>query len=185
MAATVLIVRLTGSGPTENDITSSNTRANASDIHTIDDTVYGILIPQNEEEYNYSYWVTTRLKVASITNGTISNVKWYQERAFDRPFGSIYLNVGTATDYTQATGTLGQTGIELNSVNYPSFTSAGNAYSYIIDMPFFNNPLSVTGSTSTTGQFGDRVVFQFKIGSFAQGNEDGDKIFFLYDDTSS
>ena len=33
MAATVIITRLTGSGPTETDITSINTRANAEDAH--------------------------------------------------------------------------------------------------------------------------------------------------------
>lgn len=179
MAATVLIRRLTGAGPTATDITSINTRANAEDTHTTAGTSNSILIP--ESGTNYSYWVTTRLDVTAISSGTVDNVKWFTDGSNSLGTG-CGMRVGTATGYTQATGTEGETGLELNSTNYPTFT-LGNANAFTYTSA---SPLNVTGSTSTTGQFGDRVVYQTTVGSTASGGVTGSEtLTWRYDDTSS
>jgi hypothetical protein len=179
MAATVLIRRLTGAGPTATDITSINTRANAEDAHTTAGTSNSILVPAAGT--NYSYWVSTRLEVTAITAGTVDNVKWYTDGANN--FGTgVTCRVGTATGYTQATGTLGETGLLLNSTNFPTFTLGNaNAFTYTT-----GSPLNVTGTTSTTGQFGDRVVYQIEVGTTAASGATATETFtWRYDDTSS
>jgi hypothetical protein len=162
MAATVLIRRLTGAGPTATDITSINTRANAEDAHTTAGTTNPIQIPAAGT--NYSYWVVTRLDITAGTYTTVNNLKWYTDGA--NGFGTgVTCRVGTATGYTQATGTPGVTGTELTAGNYGTFTLGNaNAFTYTT-----GSPLSVTGSASSsaTGQFGDRVVYQIEVGTTA------------------
>lgn len=166
MAATVTIRRWTGSGPTKTDITSINTRANAEDTHTTAGTSNPIQIPTSGS--NFSYWVTTRLSADSTPAGTINNIKWYTDGA--NGFGTgVTATVGTvpsATGYTQATGTAGTTGTELLSANYTGFTPSPG------DDPFTftsGSPKSITGSISnpSTGDFGDFLVYQIKVGTTA------------------
>lgn len=179
MAATVQIVRLTGAGPTATDITSINTRANAEDAHTTAGTSNSILVPAAGT--NYSYWVTTRLNVTAITSGTVDNVKWYTDGSNN--FGTgVTCSVGTATGYTQATGTAGTTGTQLTVGNYPTFTLGNaNAFTYTS-----GSPLSVAGTTTATGQFGDRVVYQIEVGTTAASGATAQETFtWRYDDTSS
>jgi len=162
MAATVLIRRLTGAGPTATDITSINTRANAEDTHTTAGTSNPIQIPASGT--NYSYWVTTRLDATVTPSGTINNVKWFTDGANGLGTG-VTCRVGTATGYVQATGTAGTTGTELTAGNYSGFTLGNaNAFTYTS-----GSPLSVTGSISnpSTGQFGDRVVYQIEVADTA------------------
>jgi hypothetical protein len=179
MAATVLIRRLTGAGPTATDITSINTRANAEDAHTTAGTSNSILVPAAGT--NYSYWVVTRLDVTAITSGTVDNVKWYTDGANN--FGTgVTCRVGTATGYTQATGTAGTSGTELTVGNYATFTLGNaNAFTYTS-----GSPLSVSGTTTGTGQFGDRVVYQIEVGTTAASGATAQETFtWRYDDTSS
>ena len=179
MAAGVQIVRLTGAGPTATDITSQNTRANAEDAHSTAGTANSILVPTSGT--NYSYWVVTRLNITSITAGTVDNLKWYTDGANN--FGTgVTCSVGTATGYTQATGTLGQTGTTLNATNYPTWTLGNaNAFTYVT-----GSPLSVAGTTTATGQFGDRVVYQIGVDTTAASGATAQETFtWRYDDTSS
>ncbi len=179
MAATVQIVRLTGAGPTATDITSINTRANAEDAHTTAGTSNSILVPAAGT--NYSYWVTTRLNVTAITSGTVDNVKWYTDGSNN--FGTgVTAKVNTATGYTQATGTPGTTGTQLTTGAYSTLAGApSDAFAYTS-----GSPLSVAGSTTSTGQFGDRVVYQLEVGSTASsGATDSETFTLKYDDTSS
>lgn len=179
MAATVLIRRLTGAGPTATDITSINTRANAEDAHTTAGTSNSILVPAAGT--NYSYWVVTRLDVTAITSGTVDNVKWYTDGTNN--FGTgVTCVVNTATGYVQATGTAGTSGTQLTTGNYATLAGAPtNAFSYSS-----GSPLSVTGSTTGTGQFGDRVVYQIEVGTTAASGATAQETFtWKYDDTSS
>lgn len=178
MAATVQIVRLTGAGPTATDITAINTRANAEDAHTTAGTTNSILVPASGT--NYSYWVNTRLNVTAITSGTVDNVKWYTDGSNN--FGTgVTAKVGTATAYTQATGTAGTTGLQLNTTNYPTVSTPADAFTYTT-----GSPLSVSGTTTTTGQFGDRVVYQLEVGTTAASGATASETFtWRYDDTSS
>lgn len=179
MAATVLIRRLTGAGPTATDITSINTRANAEDAHTTAGTSNSILVPAAGS--NYSFWVVTRLDVTAITAGTVDNVKWYTDASNNFGTGVTAL-VSTATTYVQATGTTGTTGTQLTTGNYSTLAGAPvDPFTYTS-----GSPLAVTGTTSATGQFGDRVVYQLVVGTTAASGATAQETFtWRYDDTSS
>jgi len=177
--ATVIINRLTGAGPAATDITSINTRANAEDAHTTAGTTNSILVPAAGT--NYSYWVTTRLEVTAITAGTVDNVQWFTDGANN--FGTgVTCSVGTATGYTQASGTAGTTGLQLTVGNFGTFTLGNaNAFTYTT-----GSPLTVAGTTSTTGQFGSRVVYQIEVGTTALSGATATETFtWRFDDTSS
>lgn len=179
MAATVQIVRLTGAGPTATDITSINTRANAEDTHTTAGTSNSILVPAAGT--NYSYWVVTRLNVTAITAGTVDNIKWYTDGSNN--FGTgVTCKGNTATGYTQATGTAGTTGLQLTTGNYATLAGAPtDVFAYTS-----GSPLSVSGTTTTTGQVGDRVVYQIEVGTTAASGATATETFtWRYDDTSS
>lgn len=179
MAATVTIRRLTGAGPTSTDITSINTRANAEDAHTTAGTSNSILVPAAGS--NYSYWVVTQLHVTAITSGTVDNLKWYTDGSNN--FGTGVTCVGnTATGYVQATGTAGTTGTQLTTGNYATLAGApSDVFAYTS-----GSPLSVSGTTTTTGAFGDRVVYQIVVGTTAASGATATETFtWRYDDTSS
>lgn len=183
MAATVIINRLTGAGPTETDITSINTRANAEDAHSTAGTSNSILIPAAGT--NYSYWVVTQLDVTAITGGTVNNLKWYTDGSNN--FGTgVTCKVSTAGTYDQATGTEGTTGTQLTVANYGNGSTdldgaPSDAFGYTS-----GSPLSVTGSTSSTGAFGSMVVYQIEVASTASSGATSSETFtWKYDDTSS
>jgi len=178
MAATVIINRLTGVGPTATDITSINTRANAEDAHSTAGTANSILVPTSGS--NYSFWVVTRLNVTAITSGTVDNLKWYTDGVNNFGTGVTAL-ANQATAYTQATGTTGTTGLVLNTTNYTTVTTPVDPFTFTSA-----SPLSVTGTTTTTGQFGNYVVYQIVVGTTAASGATAAETFtWKYDDTSS
>jgi len=178
MAATVIINRLTGAGPTLTDITSINTRANAEDAHSTAGTTNSILVPVAGT--NYSYWVVTRLNVTAITAGTVDNVKWYTDGANNLGTG-VTMKANQATAYTQATGTAGTTGLQLTVGNYATVTTPVDAFTFTSGAP-----LAVTGTTSATGGFGNYVVYQIEVGTTAlSGATATETLTWKYDDTSS
>lgn len=179
MAASVQIRRWTGAGPTKTDVTSINTRLQADDTHTTAGTTSPILIPSSSS--NYSYWATFSLYVASITGGTVNNIKWYTDGANGLGTGVTLSVSAAATAYTQATGTSGTTGTVLNNTNYSGVGTPANAFTYTS-----GSPLSVTGTTATTGDVGNLVVLQIAVDSTAsQGATATETITWQYDDTSS
>lgn len=177
MPATVQIVRLTGAGPTATDITSINTRANAEDAHTTAGTSNPIQVPASGT--NYSYWVSTRLNVTVAPSGSISNLRWYSDGSNNLGTG-VTMKVNTASSYVQATGTPGETGTQLTTGNHASLAGApSDAFGYTS-----GSPLSVTGSTSTTGQFGDYVVYQIEVADTASpGATSQETVTWKYDET--
>lgn len=180
MAATVIINRLTGAGPTLTDITGINTRANAEDAHTTAGTSNSILVPAAGT--NYSYWVCTRLQVTAITGGTVNNIKWYTDGVNSLGTG-VTCKGNTATDYVQATGTAGTTGLQLTTGNYATLSGAPvDVFGHTS-----GSPKSVTGSTSSTSStFADLFVYQIEVASTASSGATGSETFtYLYDDTSS
>lgn len=181
MAATVLIRRWTGAGPTKTDITSINTVANASDAHqaTASGSSNPIRIPSSSS--NYSFWVTTALQVTVTPAGTINNLRWYTDGA--NGFGTgVTCIVQTASSYVQATGTAGTTGIELTTGNHAGLSGAPvNAFTLTSGAP-----LSVTGTISnpSTGDVGDQVVYQLVVGTSAGPGVTGSETFtWIYDET--
>lgn len=179
MAATVLIRRLTSTGPTLTDITSINTRANAEDAHSTAGTTNSVLIPAAGS--NYSFWVATRLDVTAITAGTVNNIKWYTDGSNN--FGTGVTAIGnTATSYIQATGTTGTTGTQLTVGNYSTVTTPVDPFTFTS-----GSPKSVTGSTSSVSAvFADLFVYQLVVGTTAASGASAQETFtWQYDDTSS
>ena len=182
MAATVKIVRLTSSGPTETDVTSVSTRASTSDNPYTTETTNPVPIPAAGS--NRTFWVVTRLKVTVTPSGTIDNLKWYTDGTNGSGTG-ITTEAGTSASYDQATGTVGTTGDQLNSTNYtglsPTSPSADNAFGYTSAAS-----LSVTGTISspTTGQFGSYVAYQYTVGTGAgAGTASSETFTWQYDET--
>lgn len=159
MPANIVINRLTGAGPTRTAIQGTTNRMSTSDA-VAPGTADPIPIPSSGT--NYSYWVTTRLECVTTppANG-INNIKWYSDGT---AFGTgLVCSGNTATAYTQATGTQGTTGTVLNTTNYPSITAP-------VDVTTFTSgsPKTVAGSLgATTGEFGDRFVYQLAVSSTA------------------
>lgn len=181
MAADVQIRRKTGATPTNDNITSINTRLSTSDNHYTTETTNPIPIPGAGT--NYSFWCCTQLFANTAPTGTIDNIKWYTDGTNSLGTG-VSLNVATANVYDQATGTTGTTGTELTVANYGNGTTdldgaPSNAFAYNS-----GSPLSVTGSTTGTGDFGDLVVFQSAVGSTASaGATTTETITWQYDET--
>jgi len=160
MVAVVIINILTGAGPTATDITGINTRANAQDAHSTGDTSNPIEIPTGAD--NFSFWRATRLEATTAPDNLIDNIEWFTDGA--NSYGTGITNVmNTATGYTQATGTNGVTGIELTVGNYATLAGAPtDSFAFVT-----GTPKVVAGSTTVTGQFGDRAVFQVVVDTTA------------------
>ncbi len=175
MSATVLIRRLTGAGPSATDITSINTRANAADAHTTGDTASPISVPAAGT--NYSYWVVTRLDATVGPSGTIDNLRWYTDGG--NGFGTgVTCKGNEATGYTQATGVTGN-GTQLTVGNYATVTTPVDVFTFTS-----GSPKSLAGSTSSTGQFGSRFVYQIEVGTTAgPGVTSAETFTWKYDET--
>jgi hypothetical protein len=117
----------------------------------------------------------------------INNLEWYTD-GVDSYGTGVTCVVATAAraSYTQAGGTPGVTGTELNNTNYTGGTltpaTPGNAFSETSGAP-----LSVTGSTAATGAFGDMVIYQVTVTTTADPGVEpsgGPETFtFRYDET--
>jgi hypothetical protein len=175
MPATVEIRRLTSTTPTSTNVTSANTRLNAEDAASTG-TTNPIQIPTSGTKY--SFWATFQLHCTVAPSVSISELKWFTDGTGS--FGTgIGLNAARATSYVQATGTAGDTGTELTTGNHAGITgSPVNAFTYTSA-----SPLALTGSTSTTGAFGDRVVLQLTVGTTAApGITPTETLTFRYDE---
>lgn len=184
MAATLQIGRKTGAAPgTFTDITSINTRFNAADAHSTNDTASPVSVPETGSGgTNRSYWATTRFKVTGGTFTTIDNLRVYSDGSNNLGTGLSCVvaraNVGADAGYRVATGSTGN-GTTLNTTNHTGLTGApSNFFSYTS-----GSPLTLTGSTSTTGEFGDHVVFQIEVTESAgSGASAQETAFYKYDE---
>ena len=180
MAATVIINRITGTAasPTKSAITSINTRANAYDGHSTADTTYPIAIP--DAGTNYSYGVSTRLSISANTGAnTIDNILWYSDGA--NGFGTgVTAKVAAGNNYDQAEGTEGTSGTELTTgSNTGLAASPSDAFAYTS-----TGTLSLTGSTTGTGDIGQFAVWQIGVGTGASvGATSSEQFTFAYDES--
>lgn len=167
----VQVHRLTGeeAEPTTTDITDSNTRLNAEDAHSESGTNNPILIP--DDGTNYSYKASTQLYFDGSGTGTIDNIKWYTDG--DNELGTgVGLQVATAGEYSQATGTEGETGDDITGDDAFNYTSG--------------SPLDVDGSVTDPADelFGDIVELQTTVGDNASaGATTSETMTFRYDST--
>jgi len=160
MAATVLIRRITGTtaSQTSTDITGINTRANAQDVHETADVDNPVQKPTSG--LNYSFWVSTRLDATVTPAGTIDNIRWFADGANNFGTGITCKGID-ATAYKQATGSVGDTGNQLNTTNYT--TISGPPIDVFTHTS--GSPKTIAGSIDnpSTGQFGDLFVYQIEI----------------------
>ena len=169
MVATITINRLTGPAGTivESDITSINTRANTADAQSTNDTASPIEIPSGAD--NYSYWVNTQLDCTTTPDNLVDNLEWYTDGVNSYGTGITCLVAQAArASYTQAAGTPGVTGTQLNDTNYTGGTltpaTPTDAFAKVTGAA-----LAVTGSIAnpSTGAFGNIVVYQVVVASTA------------------
>jgi hypothetical protein len=153
------IYKYVGSGPTGTDITSTNDRVDAADAVSTNDTSNPVTVPASGT--NYSYWNSLRFYCNTAPPTLINNLNLYTGGS--NTLGTGWgCNVGQATSYVQATGSTGD-GTQLTTGNYSSLTgSPSNIFAYTS-----GSPLSISGSTTTTGAFGNFIVYQFTVGSTA------------------
>lgn len=184
MAATVIIERTTGPTGTlvETAITSGNTRASTSDV-PVPGTADPIPIPGAGT--NRSFWVSTRINATVTPTGTLDNIRWYSDAA---SFGTgVTVNgaeaaTGADAGYREAVGTVGSDGTELTQGNH-SGLEVGT-----VDVTTLTSgsPRSLTGSLNnpSTGQFGDRWIYQFAVGTTASaGTTPANTFTFQFDET--
>lgn len=171
MPSTTTVRRWVGPGNpfsgTKADITGTNTRANAADLHSVADTTSPIQIPTSGT--NYSYWVSTRLSVDVTPATLINNIKWFTDGTNDlgTSIGMVCAkaNVGVDGGYRQAAGTPGVTGTQLTQANHSGLAEApSNAFSFTS-----GSPKSLAGSMAnpSVGDCGDFLVYSLTVGSTA------------------
>jgi hypothetical protein len=177
VAATVNIKRMTGSGPTINPASGSlaATRLNTADVVS-DGTANPTQIPGSGT--NYSFWCALRLVCAVAPATGINHLNFYMDGSTNFNTGEG-LNISTApgtngqdtTNYTQASGTAGVTGIVVSSGNYPNSTTPANAFGYTSAAPLSINGTFTTGTDTAadnaTGCFGDWMILQLTVGTTA------------------
>ena len=192
MVATVTIVRHTGAssatgtgsgqpgGALVTKIDGTTDRASTSDTQS-PGTANPIPVPADAST-NYSFWVATKLSATAVAATAINNIKWYTDGTPSMGTG-VALNVATASNYIQATGTTGTTGNQLTSSFYNSSLNpsiAVNAFS-----KSSSAPISVNGSIGTvTGNISDFVVYQVAVLSTAgPGVTPAEVLTWTYDQT--
>lgn len=181
MAATIIINRKTGAGPTNTAITSGNTRASTSDNPYTNETTNPIPIPGAGT--NYSFWVVTRLECTVAPATSVNNLKWFTDGT-DSTGTGVGVKGNTANVYDQAGGTVGTTGTQLTVANYGNGTTDLDGAPVDVFTHTSGSPKSVTGSTSTVQEFGDFFVYQFEVGTTATaGATTSETITWQYDET--
>lgn len=163
MSAVVIIERYTGTGPgTTTDITGINTVSQTKDEHTTN-SLDSLPIHIPFEGYNYSYWISTRLRILTSPALSIGNIRWYTDgiNSFGQGvscFGQT-ASVGDNDGYRQATGTDGITGTQLSLANHDGLDSEPvNVFSFNS-----SSPKIINGEGSAIGPFGDFLVYQMRI----------------------
>lgn len=124
---------------------------------TSDDAVPGSSNPvpiPNPGQKAYSYWITLQLETLQAPDTLLDNVRLWTDGVSSWPGVETY--VALASDYVQASGTPGVSGLPLNSTNHPELQFE--------PVPIWNftqsSPLVIPGSTATTETFGSLIVIQ-------------------------
>lgn len=177
--ATVIINRLTGVGPSKDDITNANTRQKADDVHSAAGATNPVQVPDTGT--NYAYWCTTRMEVTANAEGnTISNMKFYTDGTNNLGTG-LGMNLALASAYDQAVGTEGESGSAIDGNHSHLITNVSSSFDYDSNSPL-DIDATVTG-TSATGDIGDFVVTQGTVGDTAgAGASTAEDFFYIYDE---
>ena len=176
--ATIKIFRYTGTTPDEHDITSQNTLLQAADIHETEAASNPIVVPETGE--NMSFWASARLRVTeNEQNHTINNMKWYTDGSNDLGTG-LNVDVALASAYDQAVGDEGVAGSAIDGNHGHIISAPADAFNYTSESPLDID--ATAPSTTGTGDIGDYVVCQGKVGASNLGGESNqEEVVFQWD----
>jgi hypothetical protein len=176
MSATVVINRITGTvaASAETNVTSGSVHAGTQDVNTSP-----CRIPVPTSGSNFSFWVTTQLKCTVAPDNSLNNVFFYTDG--NNGFGTgVTALVIPASGYASAVGTAGSSGSLLNAANYGPTACAATSNLFLYTSAC---KLTLTGSTNTTGSFGNRVVYQLSVDTTASaGNSGAETMTFTWDE---
>ena len=160
MAATVIVERLTGAGPTATDIRDTVNRVSRSDVvvpalaNPVDVPVSGTI---------YSHWVVVRLRATVAPANKITDIKYYTDGVAIAGLGTVLAKVGVATTYVQAAG------LEINAANYSTLVDLGggdkvrDAFSYTVGAPLNLTALGMADITPSALTMAWYVVYQYQV----------------------
>jgi hypothetical protein len=178
MAATVEIHRLTGSGPTETNIAAASTNR----MSQLDNAAPGTSGPIPAVSTSLSAWIATRLNCTVAPSNLINNLQWFTDGVAMAT--GLTLKGEKATGYTQAVTsglTVGGAG-ELTVAHYTTGTLSSPVN--LISTYTSGSTKTLSGSTSTTGLFGDHMVYQLNVTSSASpGTIATSQLTWQYDET--
>lgn len=119
MPAEISIRRWTGSAgtPDKDDVTQINNRHRTDDVVAASGVGNAVPVPP-DGEMRYSFWQSLRFRVDGGTFTSVNNVLAWPDGTDDFPSGAVTV-AARASDYAQATGTVGETGLELTTSNHP------------------------------------------------------------------
>lgn len=192
-AATVLIKRVTGASGSQtlNDITTANTTLNSADI-AADGVAHPTQIPAAGT--NYSYFASVCLVCSVAPPTAINNIYVYSDGSNTLGAG-VGANVSTVsgtngsttTNYTQATGSLGVTGLEMGANYGHSISTPTNFFSYTSASPLALTGTFTTGvdtaANSAAGRFADWLIEQLTVGTTASaGTTPTETVTFVWDE---
>lgn len=175
--ATILLKRVTGASGSQtlNDITSALTYLNTADVVS-DGTAHPTRIPAAGT--NYSYWASICM-VCSVAPPTgINNIGVYSDGSNTLGTG-VGMNVSTVagtngsttTNYTQASGSTGVTGLEMGANYGHSISTPTNFFSYtsasVLSLPGTFTTGVDTAANSAAGRFADWLIEQLTVGTTA------------------
>jgi hypothetical protein len=182
MAADIQIRRWTGASgtPTKTDITGLNSRHRTDDVVAQSGAANALPVPAIGFT-TYSFWQSLRLYVSGGTFTAVNNVIAWTSGSSSHPAG-VTTVAEAATDYTQAGGTVGVSGDELNQTNYPDLVNPP------VDIFTFDsaNPLQLNGSVASPGpaDLGDFIVTQVQVEpGVATGAITAETLWFSWDET--
>jgi hypothetical protein len=177
MSAVLRIDRYVGPEPgTAVDITTTNTVAHARDEHLLL-TADAVPIHIPFSGFNYSYWVTTRLRITTSPVGFIDNIRWYTNgnNTFGQGVQCFGNSAGAGPNggYVRATGVDGVTGTVLNRQNHIGL----NFEPLNVFEAVETNPIIIPGSGSAIGPIGSFFVYQIRVDNTAAPGPSRQEVF--------
>lgn len=190
MAATVSIFADKGATPSAVDVVSTGIKFRTDDNPDTIDNTNPIPIPSAGTKR--SFWVHLYLKVTGGTFTDISNVKFYTAGGTLYGDAGVTLYVGTETPtknsgsnagYTQATGTVGDSGSEM-VVGHAVVTAKANANIFVVGSPKAITISEAGNIINAVNETSNYVVLQLDVANTATaGTKTAETLTFRYDET--
>jgi len=169
MAAVIQLHRVTGSGPTFTSVFSTTVRTDDRDAPD-DNTITGYPVPVPGSGSNWSFWACFRLYCAVAPVTLVNNFRVYGI-GINTMAANVSPLVCQATAYVQAFAA-GGAGAEMNLTNIPSMVGSVQPFTAYT----FASPLTLAGSTSVTGYFGNYLYMQGKVDPGAPSGPTGPQL---------